>query len=69
MVLLMIGGLLVIVTAIFAARRPDDHTLLWTALPAILLGLLLMLFSIGGIQWLRQRHLIASILNKLLPKT
>ncbi len=68
MFLLILGGLMVVVTAILTARKLDDHTVLWMALPAIFVGLLLIVLSVAGIQWLKQRHLIVSILTKLLHK-
>ena len=69
MVLLVLGGLIFVVTAILTVRKMDDHTMLWLALPGIALSLSLIVLSIAGIQWLKQRHLVVSILKKLLHKT
>jgi hypothetical protein len=68
MALLVLGGLVFVATAFLTVRRLDDHTALWIGLPGILTGLSLMVLSFAGIQWIKQRHLIASILKKLLNK-
>lgn len=69
MILLVLGGLIFVVAAFFTVRRLDDHTMLWWMLPAIAISLSLIVLSIAGIQWFKQRHLIVSILKKLLRKT
>ncbi len=68
MVVLVLGGVVFVVTAVLTARRLDDHTAHWMTLPGIILSFSLILLSVAGIQWLKQRHLIASILTKLLHK-
>ncbi len=69
MALLVLGGLIFVVTAILTVRNLDDHSARWIALPGIITSLSLIVLSIAGIQWLKQRHLVASILKKLLDKS
>jgi hypothetical protein len=69
MALLVLGGLVFVVTALLTVRKLDDHTARWITLPGIITSISLIVLSIAGIQWLKQRHLIASILKKLLNKS
>lgn len=65
MLLLVAGGLVVVLTIILTLQRLNDQTALWVTLPGFATGLFLIAFSIGGISWIKKRHLIASILRKL----
>ena len=69
MVLLVAGGLIFVVTTVLSVRNLDEHTLRWITLPGIVTSITLIVSSIAGIQWLKQRHLVASILKKLLNKS
>lgn len=65
MILLALGGLFFVVTAILTLRKMNDETALWVTLPGFAVGLLLIVTSILGVSWVKQQHLIASILKKL----
>ncbi|HTP13595.1 MAG TPA: hypothetical protein VMM37_08185 [Bacteroidota bacterium] len=69
MLLLVCGGLIFVVTSIVSVRSLNEETLRWITLPGIAVSIALIVLSIAGIQWLKQRHLIASILKKLLDKS
>ncbi len=69
MLFLVLGGLIFVVTTVVSVRRLDEHTLRWITLPGIATSIALMVLSIAGIQWLKQRHLIAAILKKFLDKS
>ncbi len=69
MTLLVFGGLIFVVTTVVSVRSLNEHTLRWITLPGIAVSIALIVLSIAGIQWLKQRHLIASILKKLLDKS
>ena len=68
MILLMVGGTVFVVTAVLTLRKLDDQTIHTITLPGIVFSLSLIILSVLGIQWLKQRHLVASILTKLLHK-
>ncbi|HEY6951125.1 MAG TPA: hypothetical protein VI758_01890 [Bacteroidota bacterium] len=65
MVVLAAGGLVILATALITLPRLNDKTALWLTLPGLLIGALLIAISMAGILWIKQRHLIASILKKL----
>ena len=65
MTLLVLGGLVFIFSAAAMLRQMNDETALSVTLPGFALGLLLISGSVAGVMWLRQRHLIASIVRKL----
>jgi hypothetical protein len=65
MMLLVLGGVVFVVTAILTLPKMNDETALRVTLPGFAIGLLLIVISILGVSWVKQQHLIASILRKL----
>jgi hypothetical protein len=65
MMLLVAGGLVFIVTAYLTLQEMNDRTALWVTLPGFAVALSLIVLSIAGVAWVKQQHLIASILKKL----
>jgi hypothetical protein len=65
MMLLVLGGIILVVTAFLTLREMNDHTVRWVTLPGFVVGISLMILSVAGVSWVKQQHLIASILKKL----
>jgi len=65
MMLLVAGGLVIVVTIVLTLGHLDDHYVFWVTLPGFLVGLSLIGLSVAGVSWVKQQHLIASILKKL----
>ena len=65
MMLLVAGGIVFVITAYLTLRKMNDDTALWVTVPGFVAGLSLMVLSIVGVSWVKQQHLIASILKKL----
>jgi hypothetical protein len=65
MAVLVLGGLVFVFAAGAMARHMDDATAFSVGLPGIALGLFLIAVAIAGVQWVKQRHRIASIVKKL----
>jgi hypothetical protein len=64
MMLLVAGGLVIVITTYLTLRTMDDQTALWVTLPGFVVGLSLIVLSLAGVSWIKQQHLIASILKK-----
>jgi hypothetical protein len=62
---LVLGGLVFVFAAGAMLRHMDDATAFSVALPGFALGLLLIALAITGVQWVKQRYLVASIVRKL----
>jgi len=69
MVILVLGGITIVVTALLSLPPLDDKTALRFTLPGFAIGLVLIVFALTGIQWIKQRHLVVSILKKLQQQT
>ncbi len=63
--LMVAGGAIIVVATILSLPHLDDRTAWSITLPGLLLGLACILGSFAGIQWIKRRHLIASIVKKL----
>jgi hypothetical protein len=64
MMLLVAGGIVFVITAYLTLRKMNDATVLWVTLPGFVTSLSLIVLSIVGVSWVKQQHLIASILKK-----
>lgn len=65
MMVLVAGGLVFIITAYLTLREMNDRTALWVTLPGFAVALSLIVLSLAGVAWVKQQHLITSILKKL----
>lgn len=65
MMLLVLGGMVLVITAFLTLREMNDHFVRWVTLPGFVLGISLMVLSMVGVSWVKQQHLIAAILRKL----
>ncbi len=63
--LMVLGGIVIVVATLLSLPHLDDKTAWRITLPGLLLGLACILGSFVGIQWIKRRHLIASIVKKL----
>ena len=69
MMLLVAGGIVFVTAAFLTLRKMNDQTALWVTVPGFVVGLSLMVLSMVGVSWVKQQHLIASILKKLQEQT
>lgn len=65
MTVLVLGGLVIILAAYLTMQRLNDENVMWVTVPGFLLGIVLILFAIAGVYWIRERHRIASIVKKI----
>ncbi len=65
MMLLVAGGLVFVITTYLTLHKMNDQTVLWVTVPGFVISLSLIALSFTGVAWVRQQHLIASILKKL----
>ena len=65
MMMLVLGGIVLVITAFLTLREMNDHVVRWVTLPGFVVGLSLMILSVVGVSWVKRQHLIASILRKL----
>jgi hypothetical protein len=63
--LMVAGGIIILITTIVSLPQLDDRTALRITLPGLVIGLVCIVASIAGIQWIKRCHLIASIVKKL----
>ncbi len=63
--LMVAGGVIIVLATILSLPHLDDRTAWRITLPGLLLGLACILGSFAGIQWIKRRHLVASIVKKL----
>lgn len=65
MTVLVLGGLVIVLAAYLTLQRLNDENVMWVTVPGFLLGIMLILFALAGVYWIRERHRIASIVRKL----